>query len=78
VANNDRPMSSQEAAEYLGIAVDTVRRLARSGRLRSYRMPGRGRKYFFHREDLWAMLEEREVGAGDDVAEEEVVCDQHM
>lgn len=64
--DNGAAMTVEQAAEYLGIHADTVRQKVREGYLRAYHLPGRGRRFFFKRADLWAMMEEHNVEADND------------
>lgn len=36
----DFPLTSQQAAEYVGVHVDTIKRWAADGKVRSFRTPG--------------------------------------
>src|SRR5690606_30170222 len=54
MAQMQRPLTTEEAAEYLQVTVDTVRRYIREGRLRASRL---GREYRIRQEDLDAFLD---------------------
>lgn len=54
MAQIQRPLTTEEAAEYLQVTVDTVRRYIREGRLRASRL---GREYRIRQEDLDAFLD---------------------
>lgn len=50
----DFPLSSQEAADYVGVHVDTIKRWAADGKVRSLRTPGGW--WRFSKDDLDALL----------------------
>jgi|CZCB01.1.fsa_nt_gi excisionase family DNA binding protein len=53
MAQIQRPLTTEEAAEYLQVTVDTVRRYIREGRLKALQL---GRGYRIRLEDLDAFL----------------------
>ena len=58
-------LSSEQAAEYLGVSAWSVRKYAREDGLRSARTPGVRGSLRFRREWLDEFLERREVTTGD-------------
>jgi excisionase family DNA binding protein len=52
---NDDLMTGGEVADFLRVHIASVRRWARSGQLRGYRLGGRG-DWRFHRRDVMAFL----------------------
>ena len=54
-AGSDDLMTGGEVADFLRVHIASVRRWARSGQLRGYRLGGRG-DWRFHRKDVMAFL----------------------
>ena len=50
----DFPLTSQQAAKYVGVHVDTIKRWASNGKVRSFRTPGGW--WRFSQDDLDAFL----------------------
>lgn len=53
MTQNQRPLTTEEAAEYLQVTVDTIRRYVREGRIPAGQL---GRGYRIRQEDLDAFL----------------------
>lgn len=53
IDNQEELLSIPEAAELLGVSINTVKSLVRHGRIRHLKLD---RRYFFHPEDLMAFF----------------------
>lgn len=58
-------LTTREAAEYMEVAQDTVRKYCSSGLIKSYRPAGK--KTYIKREDLISFLTSREVKSNDQI-----------
>lgn len=63
----ERPWTVAEAAEWLSRSEETVRRMARDGRLRGRKLAG-GRDWRFRPEDVRALTDEPDLEQGREVA----------
>lgn len=67
---SEKPMTVDEAAEFLGLSKSHIYKLTSSGRLRHYK-PG-GKTLYFLREDLLAYVKGGRVKTSDEIEREAV------
>lgn len=56
-------ISIMDAAKELSVHPQTLRRFVKDGRLKAYRVPGRGNRYMVERDELAKLTEPVPVGA---------------
>lgn len=60
-------ISIMDAAREMKVHPQTLRRFVKAGRLKAYKLPGRGNRYLVEREDLDKLTEPVLVGAPEPV-----------